>query len=68
MAVQFCLQLSDEIILGVQLQLQLIYQTVSLTELLDLQLQRKLQVPQSTHSLDMHTFRKHIAITHRNGE
>ena len=49
-AVQLELQLSDEVVLGVQLELQLVDQSVPLPELLDLQLQRQLQVPQGAHS------------------
>lgn len=48
-AVQLLLQSANEFILGVQLQLQLIYQRVPLAKLLDLELQGKLEVPECTH-------------------
>lgn len=51
MPVQLYLQLSDQIILSVQLQLQLINERVSLPELLDLQLQSELKVPQRAGAL-----------------
>lgn len=50
MPVQLYLQLPDQIILGVQLQLQLVDESVPLPELLDLQLQSELKVPQSART------------------
>ncbi|KAG7218096.1 hypothetical protein INR49_020605 [Caranx melampygus] len=51
-SVQLDLQLSDQIVLGVELQLQLVDEGVSLPQLLDLQLQGQLQVPQGAGVLD----------------
>ena len=50
-SVQFYLQLPDQIVFGVQLQLQLVDESVSLSELLDLQLQSQLKIPQSAGAL-----------------
>lgn len=47
--VQFILEPLDQLVLLIQLQLQLIDQGVALPELLDLQLQGVLQVPQGAH-------------------
>ncbi len=47
--VQLALQLSDEVIFSVQLQLQLIDEGVTLQQLLNLSLQGKLEVTESSH-------------------
>lgn len=50
-AVQLYLQLPDQVIFGVQLQLQLIDQGIPMSQLLDLQLQSQLEVPQGASAL-----------------
>lgn len=49
--VQFYLKLPYQVIFGVQLQLQLIDKGISLSQLLDLQLQSQLKVPQGATAL-----------------
>lgn len=49
--VQLYLQLPDQIIFGVQLQLQLVDERVSLSQLLDLQLQGQLKISEGAGAL-----------------
>lgn len=55
MAVQLSLELPDEVIFSVELQFQLIDEGVTLSELLDLGLQGKLEVSQGSHGPGTHT-------------